>query len=236
MADLAWLLPIPRPAGYDTLFQSSPVRGTLVPPFVCYLAGRFIPARAGNSGSWGGRSGGQTVHPRPCGEQTLTPPRRTAPCGSSPPVRGTGRVILRSAKVFRFIPARAGNSRGNPDHGSFPPVHPRPCGEQRCLNIWWWMVGGSSPPVRGTELIAILYRPSWRFIPARAGNSRCRCWLFGLDAVHPRPCGEQNPLSSPTTRCCGSSPPVRGTAKSAGKTHVIHRFIPARAGNRLNMA
>ena len=93
-------------------------------------------------------------------------------------------------------------------------------------------VRGSSPPVRGT--VAAVHRagPAVRFIPARAGNRVDAHFWSAADAVHPRPCGEQD--SQLVTRCGqgGSSPPVRGTGDDAADWLHLLRFIPARAGNR----
>ena len=50
-----------------------------------------------------------------------------------------------------------------------------------------------------------------RFIPARAGNAACADWR-GLPSV-------------------GSSPRVRGTLRTRGRSTLTDRFIPARAGN-----
>ena len=50
---------------------------------------RFIPACAGNRGSWATPDNGLPVHPRVCGEQCTHHNRWTARPGSSPRVRGT---------------------------------------------------------------------------------------------------------------------------------------------------
>ena len=70
-----------------------------------------------------------------------------------------------------------------------------------------------------------------RFIPARAGNG-----AFGLRqkrsvAVHPRACGERCRFEHGHRRVDGSSPRVRGTARSLPRCRQSRRFIPARAGN-----
>ena len=72
--------------------------------------GRFIPARAGNTVSTHSSGSVATVHPRSRGEH----PRMTLPtarwAGSSPLARGTPRDRNPCQPIFRFIPARAGNT------------------------------------------------------------------------------------------------------------------------------
>ena len=69
---------------------SSPrVRGTPARRSGTGPRSRFIPACAGNAGSWGGRSGGPAVHPRVCGERGRRAPGIAVGRGSSPRVRGT---------------------------------------------------------------------------------------------------------------------------------------------------
>ena len=171
------------------------------------------------------------VHPRPCGEQSnsiIT----VLPCtGSSPPVRGTAIQADIPASTDRFIPARAGNSYGIKAAGLGTAVHPRPCGEQRKPGACLHVSSGSSPPVRGTVLINRKNSCIIRFIPARAGNSNIVIQRRCAQAVHPRPCGEQCDRLEANVSNFGSSPPVRGTAKTQPMPRALHRFIPARAGN-----
>ena len=73
---------------------------------------RFIPARAGNTSCPCCVSWWATVHPRSRGEHLS---RGTLPfhaAGSSPLARGTPPIWAARARLQRFIPARAGNTRG----------------------------------------------------------------------------------------------------------------------------
>ena len=91
------------------------------------------------------------------------------------------------------------------------PVHPRVCGELCGGLDRPPRSAGSSPRVRGTRTPLIQLCPSYRFIPACAGNSqRTRTWPSRM-TVHPRVCGEL----------------VRHPRWPVG--HL--RFIPACAGN-----
>ena len=89
---------------------SSPrVRGTGFSRFLRRFIDRFIPACAGNSCSPADLDNNGTVHPRVCGEQYINGEKTRYTIGSSPRVRGTGRIRCPSPRTCRFIPACAGN-------------------------------------------------------------------------------------------------------------------------------
>ena len=157
---------------------SSPLaRGTLQMLCRSPAMRRFIPARAGNTDSCRVRRALSPVHPRSRGEHPVGLVLSQDVRGSSPLARGTRGLLRRLLAVERFIPARAhvnvadspealiGSSplaRGTRPHlrsSTITSVHPRSRGEHDGLVI------GS---VRAD-----------RFIPARAGNTRCGC-------AHPR--------------------------------------------------
>ena len=194
---------------------------------------RFIPARAGNRipprPSWSP----STVHPRACGEQSSATGTTPAQTGSSPRVRGTGRVGLLGLLGDRFIPARAGNSEPPSHPSSRQTVHPRACGEQRASIASIIASDGSSPRVRGTGVDGRAQATVSRFIPARAGNRSSAVGSRSVPTVHPRACGEQAGIRSTQTGSFGSSPRVRGTVPQGERVQHPDRFIPARAGNSL---
>ena len=78
------------------------------------------------------------------------------------------------------------------------------------------------PPDRGRQA---------RFIPAHAGNSRCRRRMPAAPAVHPRACGEQAERIIIRGDIGGSSPRMRGTGILPLFALRAIRFIPAHAGN-----
>ena len=92
---------------------------------------------------------------------------------------------------------------------------------------------GSSPRVRGTVPRAGAGKGQFRFIPARAGNSGNRRPDRRTAPVHPRACGEQRGEVDQRVHFVGSSPRVRGTVLERLEVEHVVRFIPARAGNRL---
>ena len=115
----------------------------------------------------------------------------------------------------RFIPAGAGNSRARLSRTGTWTVHPRWRGEQRA----------SQRQNRG----------QLRFIPAGAGNRLPRLWRHSHATVHPRWRGEQVATVNTKSSIGGSSPLARGTEIPQDSSLVSHRFIPAGAGNSLEI-
>ena len=195
---------------------SSPrVRGTLALDADHDTHGRFIPACAGNSSPRRRTPRRSSVHPRVCGEL------------------GVAHFALLC--LGRFIPACAGNSAPGGPWRPVRPVHPRVCGELDTSITDAELNAGSSPRVRGTPLQGQLRqrrrhgssprvrgtpapsrssRPTSRFIPACAGNSRGAL----VDTFFDR----------------GSSPRVRGTRDARRGAADDARFIPACAGNSMS--
>ena len=156
-----------------------------------------------------------TVHPRACGELNLAICDRLFPAGSSPRVRGTPDRPSVQLDRERFIPARAGNSPSAFCVDLVATVHPRACGELSACRKSLWRLDGSSPRVRGTLVEPSIGLRQFRFIPARAGNSRRMPSRPPLQPVHPRACGELTAASGNAGMYVGSSPRVRGTRRGS---------------------
>ena len=196
-----------------------------------YVQQRFIPAPAGNGSTPPCSPGRFAVHPRACGERSLTLARYFTTTGSSPRLRGTVRQALRAAEQGRFIPAPAGNGDTPPYRETREAVHPRACGERAVLSGGWGGECGSSPRLRGTGLEVVVAQLVARFIPAPAGNGTPPVNPESPFPVHPRACGERVIGEVRWVGRTGSSPRLRGT----GDQHLVvldfRRFIPAPAGN-----
>ena len=91
--------------------------------------------------------------------------------------------------------------------------------------------GGSSPRLRGTDLIPCNDLLNWRFIPAPAGNGAQSHISKSVVPVHPRACGERLDEICSLRWSDGSSPRLRGTVFNQAKPVQCRRFIPAPAGN-----
>ena len=172
---------------------------------------RFIPARAGNTPPGRGYPTRTPVHPRAGGEHSDIADCGRSGDGSSPRGRGTRGLLRYRASGGRFIPARAGNTRGRTIARRCASVHPRAGGEHTCAPSSSNFEIGSSPRGRGTQIVSSAPGPLSRFIPARAGNTTTSLRGASSPTVHPRAGGE-HPLSSRLARyVSGSSPRGRGT-------------------------
>ena len=172
---------------------------------------RFIPARAGNTGSSSGANSFHAVHPRTRGEHLHAEHQRRSGCGSSPHARGTPIQDMALWPAWRFIPARAGNTTLQKTSALQPAVHPRTRGEH-----------GVKHDAREIDQ---------RFIPARAGNTTRARGASSRHTVHPRTRGEHHFRDFMRTTFLGSSPHARGTRVIGDDSDLELRFIPARAGN-----
>ena len=166
-----------------------------------------------------------------CGEQIRRLQKRLVSVGSSPRVRGTDSCVRPLPSGLRFIPACAGNSQAAYPSRCWLSVHPRVCGEQWPFRPSHYPRNGSSPRVRGTAGKRRGVEDERRFIPACAGNSAFNIGRNRFYAVHPRVCGEQTSVGQIKQTEVGSSPRVRGTARSKNAFADDRRFIPACAGN-----
>ena len=153
------------------------------------------------------------------------------PNGSSPLARGTLYDTLLRRAVFRFIPARAGNTSRTWPIGPPRAVHPRSRGEHHSPRLIRAALAGSSPLARGTLQLRPRLPPLDRFIPARAGNTRTRWAPPAFLPVHPRSRGEHGRDLVGRLHVVGSSPLARGTQAELVPGAREVRFIPARAGN-----
>ena len=216
---------------------SSPrLRGTALSSGPCVLAGRFIPAPAGNGNHENKVPQEYSVHPRACGERSYALSRDKTNNGSSPRLRGTASARPRLRPRRRFIPAPAGNGRGRRLvlrlSGRFIPapagngmdigfvaaiglvaVHPRACGERERSQPCARRPIGSSPRLRGTAGQSPPRLAATRFIPAPAGNGLAFCLGSCSTAVHPRACGERDKMLDRISNDAGSSPRLRGTER-----------------------
>ena len=116
-----------RPSEAD---GSSPrARGTPFQGRGCRQSARFIPACAGNTSASMTPTISASVHPRVRGEHPHQKQRPDWDFGSSPRARGTLLVDHARWVGARFIPACAGNTRGQSFCTTCWPVHPRVRGE-----------------------------------------------------------------------------------------------------------
>ena len=163
--------------GYTSYGSSPRGRGTRPGPHRGRARLRFIPARAGNTARPSRSPLPPPVHPRAGGEHARSVEGALNRAGSSPRGRGTPAEQALSESVYRFIPARAGNTSNRVRVAAAPSVHPRAGGEHSRACDCAWRVVGSSPRGRGTLLGLVAGEDGGRFIPARAGNTKYWCTI-----------------------------------------------------------
>ncbi len=173
----------------------------------------------------------KTVHPRVRGEHGCGICSFFCPRGSSPRARGTLRQKPLVQPHRRFIPACAGNTLMIHLEASDQSVHPRVRGEHGNAGMSEQVITGSSPRARGTPVVTDNGAVNRRFIPACAGNTRVIRDQYTNKPVHPRVRGEHAYCWRDRMTESGSSPRARGTLLLTRRCHLLHRFIPACAGN-----
>ena len=109
--------------------------------------------------------------------------------------------------------------------------HPRGCGEHGGPGVELVGVGGSSPRMRGTQVVGQVDGPGRGIIPADSGNTCLQRWMWLGLGDHPRGCGEHTQYPNKASEMWGSSPRMRGTHALVMPCMVEVRIIPADAGN-----
>ncbi len=204
-------------------------------PNLGYRTSRFIPAGAGNSTGVNYSTTATPVYPRWRGElQTGRHVWLTAN-GLSPLARGTPITQGRQCGPFRFIPAGAGNSAFLRQIWRCCAVYPRWRGELLKIEPPGRAAIGLSPLARGTLELLMLSKYQLRFIPAGAGNSANNRPLLDPTTVYPRWRGELAENSQNNAITAGLSPLARGTQQQQYFPQCCQRFIPAGAGNSVNI-
>ena len=169
--------------------------------------------------------------------------------GLSPLARGTlhGFGFLFDGR--RFIPAGAGNTYIRAKNKATATVYPRWRGEHIYQNISFYSHGGLSPLARGTRRDYSKEDAGDRFIPAGAGNTGSVCGSIAGGAgntvdgeffiagapVYPRWRGEHRGKKLMLRKTNGLSPLARGTPAVGTVKLRYCRFIPAGAGNTIEI-
>ena len=206
-------------------------RGTRVSANPEEIEPRFIPAGAGNTHMIRRARRWHSVYPRWRGEHRITPRFLPRQRGLSPLARGTPEEARERLQATRFIPAGAGNTFLSALFITLSTVYPRWRGEHSRQHVVRNHDSGLSPLARGTRLTDMIGPRQRRFIPAGAGNTNLQLGKNGFCAVYPRWRGEHRPRTGRRPGSCGLSPLARGTRCRRGLWHLLHRFIPAGAGN-----
>ena len=206
------------------------VRGNLILQCGKVLAGRSIPARAGEPGFYPRLQTVYPVYPRACGGTNGRPDSIYPLAGLSPRVRGNRQPAGGGRQGQGSIPARAGEPctmRRSPLSAA---VYPRACGGTAAWQVGHSTVRGLSPRVRGNHCghgEILLLDGS---IPARAGEPSPRARPRTSGRVYPRACGGTVPPLGRDMLVQGLSPRVRGNRAGENIFAGGIGSIPARAG------
>ena len=129
-----------------------------------------------------------------------------------------------------IIPARAGFTVRDSDLSIHFADHPRACGVYGPTRYCSRPAAGSSPRVRGLQVLDLLSALVRWIIPARAGFTPPPTPATGRWGDHPRACGVYLLNTGSGRLDLGSSPRVRGLQIRQHGEVVTAGIIPARAG------
>ena len=104
------------------------------------------------------------------------------------------------------------------------------CGENTLRSISSVVFFGSSPRVRGKQILGFKDSSQKGLIPACAGKTLYLREIGGRGRAHPRVCGENRSIAAKISSLGGSSPRVRGKQKQVAEYLATHGLIPACAG------
>ena len=139
-----------------TMSGSSPrMRGTRHAARGSGEAPGIIPAYAGNTRTSRHQTKTHGDHPRVCGEHHAQ--------------------YRHDGNQLGIIPAYAGNTCPTLARPARSRDHPRVCGEHTRMAVLYESRTGSSPRMRGTLFLCVLFLQRVGIIPAYAGNTYCRC-------------------------------------------------------------
>lgn len=155
--------------------------------------------------------------------------RRMSPitiCGSAP--RARGKLALRDlvSRHVWFSPTSAGNTGSIRTRWSSTTVQPRSRGEHSGKRAWHFASYGSAPRAQGTPNGWELQRPSERFRPAGAGNTKSFSVSGPGCSVQPRERGEHVAQKAGFQIGDDSAPHAWGTLRPPILHPGRHRFSP----------
>ena len=192
---------------------------------------RIIPAQAGSTPRWRGRSSALPDHPRAGGEHRWSTVCWSSVRGSSPRRRGAQGINLRLSASRGIIPAQAGSTLARCRARSRSRDHPRAGGEHPASGGAHRDSRGSSPRRRGARARIPDDQPRRRIIPAQAGSTRTPMTARRSRADHPRAGGEHQIFVQLVPEFQGSSPRRRGALNDPPRVSLSRRIIPAQAGS-----
>ena len=150
--------------------------------------------------------------------------------GLSPRVRGNRRQRYDGRTQRGSIPACAGEPELARVAEQLSAVYPRVCGGTGCWHSDRRILEGLSPRVRGNLRALLLRAPSYRSIPACAGEPHAVHARRVRREVYPRVCGGTPKGAACVLPSAGLSPRVRGNRQRRPVDSRRYGSIPACAG------
>ncbi len=191
---------------------------------------RITPACAGKTLSPALRVSAPTDHPRVCGENGTRASKKRAPCGSPPRMRGKRENTCPPSARGRITPAHAGKTTSVPLNNPLWTDHPRACGENASIVLYFATLVGSPPRMRGKRHPQGQEWPLSRITPACAGKTVPVVIEKHAPEDHPRVCGENCLGARKSNPANGSPPRVRGKLAVRIARLFVVRITPACAG------
>ena len=209
------------------------VRGKRRAPGIAPAWLRSIPACAGETQNATFRMDWDGVYPRVCGgnQKQNTPAPNNA--GLSPRVRGKPRVPTGPQAALGSIPACAGEIKSASAMSASCRVYPRVCGGNLAAVQAPAPDTGLSPRVRGKLRPKPGRLSRGGSIPACAGETATKDWLYDRNMVYPRVCGGNGLVGQAPAIVGGLSPRVRGKRHAPARSRTARGSIPACAGETL---
>ena len=206
------------------------VRGSPRRPGIRSDTAGSIPACAGEPRRPSKRRAAGRVYPRVCGGARWRRSGRGAGRGLSPRVRGS--PILPGRRLVRIgsIPACAGEPSASSTLANDTRVYPRVCGGALGDLRKRITEHGLSPRVRGSRWRPQAGQDGRGSIPACAGEPPPPSQSATGKRVYPRVCGGASASPGWLVAPSGLSPRVRGSRRIGQAADVVHRSIPACAG------
>ena len=116
------------------------------------MPGRYNPACAGKTRRTRRYSGKRQIQPRVCGENARSRLPSATRRDTTPRVRGKRGIRARHVSPFRYNPACAGKTRGEPRGRPACQIQPRVCGENFVCSACFGANHDTTPRVRGKRI------------------------------------------------------------------------------------
>ena len=152
---------------------SSPrIRGKLMAVMIATGSIGLIPAHTGKTRRSSQAKAGARAHPRAYGENTSLQSSQGGSTGSSPRIRGKHGTNLTSRAYLGLIPAHTGKTTPFKVPFRNRRAHPRAYGENGCGECHEAALVGSSPRIRGKQLLTLVTGVRRGLIPAHTGKTQ----------------------------------------------------------------